>query len=100
MSRQHARALMLMGHDASIAEARMNPRQRLNSYSSLSTTLRSTRDARHAGRQLATSATVVIVAITKAIVIVSVGCTPNSRDAIRRFTASAPARPMATPHAV
>src|SRR5204863_9828242 len=67
---------------------------------SLSTTLGSSRDARHAGSQLAATATAVIVAITKAIVTVSVGCTPNSRDAISRFTASAPARPMVTPIAV
>src|SRR6266481_114556 len=72
----------------------------LSCYSSLSTTFGSSRDARHAGSQLATTATAVIVAITKAIVTVSVGCTPNSRDAISRFTASAPARPMVTPNAV
>src|SRR5207302_10620163 len=69
-------------------------------YSSLSTTFGSSRDARHAGSQLATTATAVIVAITKAIVTISVGCTPNSSDAISRFTASAPARPMVTPNAV
>src|SRR5205823_10803724 len=75
-------------------------RELLHCYSSLSTMFGSTRDARHAGTQLATTATAVIVAITKAIVTVSVGCTPNSRDAISRFTASAPARPMVTPNAV
>jgi hypothetical protein len=69
-------------------------------YSSLSTTFGSIRDARHAGSQLAITATAVIVAITKAIVTISVGCTPNSRDAISRFTASAPARPMVTPNIV
>src|SRR5262245_66668116 len=56
-------------------------------YSSLSTTFGSSRDARHAGSQLATTATAVIVAITKAIVTITVGFTPNSRDAISRFTA-------------
>ena len=66
-------------------------------YSSLSATFASSRDARHAGSQLATAATTVIVAITKAIVTISVGCTPNSSDAIRRFKASAPARPKVTP---
>ncbi len=45
----------------------------LSRYSSLSTTFGSSRDARHAGSQLATTATVVIVAITMAIVTVSVG---------------------------
>src|SRR5258706_13419427 len=74
--------------------------ERLRCYSSLSTTFGSSRDARHAGSQLATTATAVIVAITKAIVAVSVGCTPNNKDAISRFTASAPARPMVTPNAV
>jgi hypothetical protein len=53
----------------------------LSCYSALSTTFGSSRDARHAGSQLATTATAVIVAITKAIVTVFVGCTPNSRDA-------------------
>src|SRR5262245_48421613 len=72
----------------------------LSCYSSLSTTFGSSRDAPHAGSQMATTATAVIVAITKAIVTISVGCTPNSRDAISRFTTSAPARPMAAPIAV
>src|SRR5262245_51063196 len=51
-------------------------------------------------KALATTATAIIVAITKAIVTISVCCAPNSRDAISRFTASAPARPMAAPIAV
>src|SRR5438132_28716 len=45
----------------------------LRCYSSLSTTFGSSRDARHAGSQLATTATAVTVAITMALVMVSVG---------------------------
>src|SRR6267378_3402330 len=78
----------------------VNAFARPSCYSSLSATFGSSRDARHAGSQLATTATAVIVAITKAIVTISVGCTPNSSDAISRVTASAPARPMVRPNAV
>ncbi len=47
----------------------------------------STRDARHAGSQLATTATAVIVAITKAIVTVSVGaCDINVGKNLARRT--------------
>src|SRR2546426_7098589 len=90
----------LPGGDDPPREVAVGRKSVLRCYSSLSTTFGSRRDARHAGSQLATTATAVIVAITKAIVAVSVGCTPNSRDAISRFTASAPARPMVTPNAV
>jgi hypothetical protein len=52
-------------------------------YSSLNTTFGSSRDARHAGNPQATVATSVIVAITTASVVPSVGRTPNSSDAIQ-----------------
>ena len=59
----------------------------------------SIRDARHAGSQQATAATSVIVATTATIVAGSVGCTPNSSDAISRLSANAPARPTTMPTA-
>src|SRR5688572_27330608 len=65
--------------------------------SSRRTMLGSTRDARHAGSQHATAATNVIVATTATIVAASVGSTPNSIDAITRFSANAPARPATMP---
>jgi hypothetical protein len=54
-------------------------------YSDLSTTFGSSRDARHAGRENANPAISAIVGIAIANVVTSVGATPNSSEAIRRF---------------
>ena len=69
----------------------------LHSHSYLRTTLGASRDARHAGSPQAIAATTIIVTITAASVVTSVGCTPNSRDAITRFSANAAATPAMTP---
>ena len=69
-------------------------------YSYRSVTIGSTRDARQAGSQLARAAAAVIVAAAARNVVVSVGPTPNSKDATSRFKANAPARPRIQPHIV
>src|SRR4029434_7563230 len=77
---RHRRGVVIAGYLGSFGlVAGGNPylvqcdvRERFSGYSSLRTTFGSSRDARHAGSQLAITATAVIVAITEPIVTGSV----------------------------